>query len=396
MTLADILYIGVIAQGLLLALLVLLMRRNELAAPLFLSAFIFLSTLGLLGHVAGSHNVVLYAPLYSLFLLVVLKSPALYLYLRALTEPGFRWGHKELRHLLLLLPGLIFSVGLLNNETGDTVEVLADAQAQATNVFALFMRFVVFAYTIASLRLLLRHQQFLESHFSLIEKISLNWLKWLLLLVLGFECVRLGLYALALVEGSQPSPLIVLLINASIIYTVAFGGLRQPLIFTESITRVIQRAQEQAPQPTHNPDKPQTQENDEDILPANDDGSGYDSDNATWQQLEQLMKKQEPFRDSSLSLPDLAQQAGFKARELSGLINRQYGGSFYEYVNYYRVLAAKRTLSDPTQAQQKLLTVAMDAGFNSESTFYTHFKKHCGSTPRKFRQAQLATATQQP
>lgn len=385
MALADILYTGIIAQGLLLALLVLLIRRNHHAAPLFLSAFIFLSTVGLLGHVAGSHDVVLYAPLYSLFLLVVLKSPALYLYLRALTEPGFHCGRKELRHLLLLLPGLIFSVGLLKNQSNGSVEVLANAQSQATNVFALFMRFVVFAYTIASLRVLQRHRQFLESHFSVIEKISLQWLKWLLSLILAFECIRLGLYALALVEGNQPSPWIVLLINTAIIYTVSFGGLRQPLIFTESITRVIQRAQAQTARTTT------AMEESNEKCAVDQAINENNADTAAWHQLEHLMQQREPFRDCSLSLPDLAQQAGFKARELSGLINRQYGGSFYEYVNYYRVLAAKKALCDPAQAQQKLLSIAMDAGFNSESTFYTHFKKHSGSTPRKFRQAQLSS-----
>ena len=35
----------------------------------------------------------------------------------------------------------------------------------------------------------------------------------------------------------------------------------------------------------------------------------------------------------------------------------------------------------------KLLDVALEVGFNSQSTFYNQFKKRCGVTPKKFRDA---------
>ncbi|MCB1677860.1 MAG: helix-turn-helix domain-containing protein [Halioglobus sp.] len=43
---------------------------------------------------------------------------------------------------------------------------------------------------------------------------------------------------------------------------------------------------------------------------------------------------------------------------------------------------AKRLLA---HTQQSVLSIALDAGFNSKTAFYTAFRKRCGTTPRRYR-----------
>lgn len=375
MTLFEVLSVAVVAQGLLLVVMVATIKTSQRRASLFLAAYILLSTLSLMAHIAGQRNITLYAPLYGLFLLVVLKSPALYFYVRALSQPQFVIDRRVYRHFWLLLPGVLFSGLLLKIPVVDgNIEILADSQAVSTNWFALFMRFVVIAYALASLRILSSHRNFLENHFSRVEKINLNWLKYLICAVIFFELVRMGLYAAALLSGTQPSPIIVLVINATIIYCVAIGGLRQPIIFTRSLTSII--AQTTLPTDGLSVDKPALGKS----------GLQEAQLQPRWQALLSYVEHEQVYKDNALNLADLAQRSGIKPRDLSRLINSQFGGSFYEFINRYRVEAAQLLLADATQSHRKMLDIAMDVGFNSESTFYAHFKKHCGMTPKRYKQ----------
>jgi AraC-like DNA-binding protein len=105
-----------------------------------------------------------------------------------------------------------------------------------------------------------------------------------------------------------------------------------------------------------------------------------------WQQLEQAMAQRQLYLRSSLTLAELAAELGHSGNELSQVINSRSGGNFFEYVNRYRVEQAKALLAQPQYQEQKMLAIALDAGFNSQSTFYTHFRKHTGVTPRQYRQ----------
>ena len=42
-------------------------------------------------------------------------------------------------------------------------------------------------------------------------------------------------------------------------------------------------------------------------------------------------------------------------------------------------------LLNPQTAHNKMFSIALDCGFNSESVFYTNFKKLTGFTPRQFQ-----------
>lgn len=102
------------------------------------------------------------------------------------------------------------------------------------------------------------------------------------------------------------------------------------------------------------------------------------------------MEEKEPYLDPSLTIRSLARRLGMGQRELSKLINQQMGVHFFDYVNRYRVEKAKAMLNDPAKHEMSMLEIAFEAGFNTKSSYNAAFRKHLGSTPTGYQKSSLA------
>lgn len=98
-----------------------------------------------------------------------------------------------------------------------------------------------------------------------------------------------------------------------------------------------------------------------------------------------LMRREMLWRDSRLTLPQLAAGIGATPNDLSQALNEGRGVSFFDYVNGLRIDAVKAALRDPAQGDRSVLDLALDAGFNSKSAFNAAFKKLTGLTPSAYR-----------
>ena len=105
------------------------------------------------------------------------------------------------------------------------------------------------------------------------------------------------------------------------------------------------------------------------------------------QKLENHMKVNEPFMDSSLSVYDLSKQINVPSRELSIAINHNLNKHFFDYVNEYRIKKAMQLFKQTTDEKLTVLEVLYDVGFNSKSSFNTAFKKFTGQTPSEYRKS---------
>jgi AraC-like DNA-binding protein len=105
------------------------------------------------------------------------------------------------------------------------------------------------------------------------------------------------------------------------------------------------------------------------------------------EKLKDLMSRVKLYQDPDLHLDGLADSMGISSRSLSALINGHYEQNFYDFVNDYRVRDAQRQLKDPRLKSKTVQRIFEDAGFNSKSTFNTHFKKLTGKTPSEYRKA---------
>lgn len=110
------------------------------------------------------------------------------------------------------------------------------------------------------------------------------------------------------------------------------------------------------------------------------DKNGHD----LFAKLEALMRDQKVYTDPLLSIEKLAALLDTNRTYLSKVINEETGDSYSTYINNLRLEEAIARLSDPTD-QTPMTDLGPLVGFNSQSSFYTLFKKKYKITPTLFR-----------
>lgn len=107
--------------------------------------------------------------------------------------------------------------------------------------------------------------------------------------------------------------------------------------------------------------------------------------------LEALMAGERFYRQDGLTIGSLAQRLKVPEYKLRRAINQGLGyRNFNAFLNRYRIDEVKAALADPAQAPVPVLTLAMDAGFQSLGPFNRAFKAETGLTPTEFRRVQGA------
>ena len=104
--------------------------------------------------------------------------------------------------------------------------------------------------------------------------------------------------------------------------------------------------------------------------------------------LLQIMQEEKPYLDSNLKIQHLAEKAGVSSHHLSQIINENLNQNYADFVNSYRINEAKRLLLSPEYEQEKILSIAFDAGFQNKATFNVSFKKYTGMSPTEFKKYQ--------
>ena len=233
-------------------------------------------------------------------------------------------------------------------------------------------------YMLLTVLLLRRYSKSLESFFSSIEKIRLDWLRILTMIVLAcwliFFAENTLLSAGINLSGFDLSSVLL----AVAVYTVGYFGLLKTDPFLQpQFVDAMHRLPEIQPE-----------------MPAENDGSsrkyqksGLSEDRAKriLADLLALMEAGKAYTRSDLTLADIAEQLSVTPHNLSEVINTQLNQNFFDFINHYRVEAVKKDLSDPQKQHLTILAIALDAGFNSKTAFNTIFKKHTGTTPSAFR-----------
>jgi AraC-like DNA-binding protein len=104
------------------------------------------------------------------------------------------------------------------------------------------------------------------------------------------------------------------------------------------------------------------------------------------QKLLDHMKIELPHRDDTLSIAKLATQLGEQEYRLRRTINGQMGHrNFASFLNSYRLAEVKAALSDPSQKDVPIITIALDSGFGSLGPFNRAFREAEGMTPSEYR-----------
>ena len=118
-------------------------------------------------------------------------------------------------------------------------------------------------------------------------------------------------------------------------------------------------------------------------------------DHAAHTRLLQIMEEEKAYLQPDLTVGRLAEQVGVAPHQLRALINRGMGyRNFSQFLASYRIADIKAALADPEQARVPVLTIALNNGFSSLTTFNRTFRSETGQSAAAFRKDELSKQTQ--
>ncbi|NER18317.1 helix-turn-helix domain-containing protein [Spongiivirga citrea] len=106
---------------------------------------------------------------------------------------------------------------------------------------------------------------------------------------------------------------------------------------------------------------------------------------SVFKRINDFVKDSRCYLNPKLNQELLAEELSMSTSQLSLHINMFSDFNFSDYINNYRVNQAKKLLTDTQFKQYTILSIGLECGFNSRSTFYAAFKKFTGQTPTIYR-----------
>ncbi len=238
-------------------------------------------------------------------------------------------------------------------------------------------------YLVQSFRVLMRYFSNLKQFFSNIEDNQLGWLR-ILIVMLSLSWAIYTYEALLAWPDTMTETIrfSTSLIDVGIIYFISFKGLRQIAVFRD------QNSDTEDERIINSEDKNAT---DEKNLGKQKYAKSALNDGDTERILSKLQKAllhDQLYNDSMLSLRGLSDHTGISTNYISQVINQKTDSHFFDYINSFRIDAAKQKLTN-NQENKSILDIAYDVGFNSKSTFNMAFKRYTGQTPSEYRKTSL-------
>ena len=360
----DLVVLLGVAQGLFLAITLPMVHRANSQANLILSIQIAIACLVLFAKVAIYTAETFWAFQRAILLepFIFLYGPLGYIYLKRLLEKG---SEKYLLHWVHFIPALIYFVylGYLNVLPTETFAnewsagnfgipfFVAELLALLHNcIFWYFCGQLIFNY----LQRETAQLSFVQETISFIRVIHVLVGFILFLWVLSFlnsYYVKLDFWPINYDMVWIGIPIL--------IYIVGYYALRQPEIFRINIDT---KSEKELP-------KQRLPESEIEVLKS---------------KLEGLIEEEKVYLKNELTLTDLSQELNTTTNNLSWLLNNIYRSNFYEFINRYRIEAFLSKIKNNEHATRTLLSLSLEVGFNSKSTFNKAFKAVLNDTPSNY------------
>jgi AraC-like DNA-binding protein len=376
------------AQGILLTVLI-SHRHSRLFANRFLGFLMLFYSLILLNLI--SNDLGYYRRFPHLMLIPIslpfLIGPLHFLYAKYLIRSAKKFKAMDWLHVLPFAFYLLYLLPYFLKPGEVVLAAFQNPEENRLTFESLFFNWAIIlqglTYMVLTIIIVRRYSRHIRDMFSAVEKIQLNWLRnitYMVLFVLSIFAMENVLFLAGINLSNFFNFTSVLFAVA--VYAMGYLGLSKSEIFADprvaesirQLPRLIQyfTVEKEAAQQKTAPKY---------------EKSGLSPEKAREYQeaLLNLMKDKKPYRNSELTLNQLAEMLTISPHNLSEVINVRLEQNFFDFVNLYRVEEVKEDLADPAKQHLKILSLAFDAGFNSKSSFNAIFKKHTGLTPSEYR-----------
>lgn len=246
-------------------------------------------------------------------------------------------------------------------------------------------------YIILSYLKLGKHKVNIENQFSNTDKINLGWLRYLIY----------GTAAIWIVIISGLNDKYIFATAVAYVFFIGYFGIKQVGIFSNpAIPEIIKDFT-----PANIPETPMnispiSEENltekpgdNKDIAEPTSSisktkyqKSSLRTEDAAkiHEELKKLMVNEKLYKNAELNLGDLSEKLDVHSNTLSQVINSFEDKNFYDYINHLRIEEFKKLVTDPSNNQYTLLSLAFECGFNSKTAFNRNFKKVTGLSPSEY------------
>jgi AraC-like DNA-binding protein len=357
-------------------------RRDNNRAKFFLGIFMFTAFLLYLSHAHFFQKVEsvyqYFNSVYNFASLAVY--PLFFWYVRLLT---IETDYKPV-NLLHLIPAVIFGSSTLavyllmspeelknyfhhlmnRNVPDETFTSLMKIQNTIYNVSRVVFLIQVIFYLIRGQNLVRRYNKRIANFYSNLENRSIVWVNVLFysLVITSAMSIIFNLIGRSVFINSVGLLMIPSFIFSTLMFIIGMEGLMQNHTVAE-----IETDEKEVPE----------------ILLKNENSAKLK------EKLLDLFANDTVYKNSELKITDVSEKLNTNRTYISKLINTDFSCTFSEFVNRYRVVEAKKLLSEESSKNYSLDYISEKAGFGSMVNFMRVFKEFEGTTPGKFRESVL-------
>ncbi len=102
------------------------------------------------------------------------------------------------------------------------------------------------------------------------------------------------------------------------------------------------------------------------------------------EQVQKLMLADKMYENPELVITDLSSKLNTHSKKISQVINQGFNMNFNDFVNHHRINALIMKIEEGEHNIQTLLSIALECGFNSKSTFNRAFKRSTSLSPKEY------------
>lgn len=219
-----------------------------------------------------------------------------------------------------------------------------------------------------------KYQEQLKQSFSSIESISLGWVKnytWFIIVLFSCHLIVFLMYNFQLISEIDTAYFVMgILIVIGVCYLSFFGIQQYNYQKVEEAAAKLPAGEGETQQVDEEPSKDAESE-------------------LLCQRMIDLFEKEQLFTNSELRIANVAEALDVPVHKLSPAINAHFGKPFYDVVAEYRVANLKEKLVNPENKGFTILSLALDAGFNSKASLNRIFKEHTGETPSQYQKSHF-------
>ena len=388
----DLILLLAAAQGFFLTVLI-FHKHRQLFANRFLGSLILIYSIILLHLFWGELNVRVTHPLVVEMIIGIgfLMGPLHFLYATFLVHRNRRFSKK---HWLHFLPFLCYEcICLVAFTSGNNFPFIIESKLVwpaplGVLLYNWLVIFQILIYMVLTVVLLNRYAAGIRNVFSSIEKVKLDWLTKITYLPFCFAGVFIieNILLLFKINFSNFFTLTSTLLAVYVYVLGYLGLLKSQVLASDAFTDSFFQSSESKSVISVLSQQQKTEKYEK-------SGLTHERAKQYLQNLLDLVKQEKPYKESSLTLNQLAERLSISPHNLSEVINTQLEQNFFDFINYYRVKEVQEKLADPNHSHIKILAIAFDAGFNSKTSFNTIFKKFTHQTPSEYRAAMLSQPT---